>query len=363
MFTKKHYINVISLLILLFVNIRFLIDYSSSRGFSPIILIIVFVVLFIGIIYAQDRIFKPEEQIVNKNFVYVVLVLILASLAFDFAVNSNRGISYFTAFNWLTNMGNGIYPYNNNSYSYNLPFLYYLDSPFYLMGDIRIIGLFGLALFLLLLPGYSFNKKELVIRTSTLLLLPLIYFEITVGGDTLANIVVALIIIFLMDKFLDPDKIDIRFIFFSVLFGIILCTRLLILVPFILSILFFFRYNIKNLLLFALISLLICFSVLVPFMRWDYTSFVTFGPFTGNLATLSVWVYVLLFIVVVYTGWMISDLQELLFASGVILFFVSMIFGRNETGISELVVAIPFLILSIKEYRIDKFTGKQISIR
>jgi hypothetical protein len=363
MFTKKHYINVISVLILLFVNIKFLIDYSSSRGFSPVILNIVFVILFFGVVYIQDRIFKPDEQIVNKNFVYMVLVLILASLAFDFAVNSNRGSSYFTAFNWLVNMGNGVYPYNNNSYSYNLPFLYYLDAPFYLMGDVRIIGLFGLALFLLLLPGYSFNKKELVIRTSTLLLLPLVYYEITVGGDALANIVVAIIIIFLMNKFLDPDKIDIRFIFLSILFGIILCTRVLVLIPFILSVLFFFRYNFKNLFLFILISLLICFSVLVPFIKWDYISFATFGPFTNNLATLSVWVYVILFIVIVYAGWMISDLQELLFASGVILFFVSIILGKNEADISEMVIAIPFLILSINEYRIDKFTGKQISIR
>jgi hypothetical protein len=231
------------------------------------------------------------------------------------------------------------------------------------MGDVRIIGLFGLALFLLLLPGYSFNKKELVIRTSTLLLLPLVYYEITVGGDALANIVVAIIIIFLMNKFLDPDKIDIRFIFLSILFGIILCTRVLVLIPFILSVLFFFRYNFKNLFLFILISLLICFSVLVPFIKWDYISFATFGPFTNNLATLSVWVYVILFIVIVYAGWMISDLQELLFASGVILFFVSIILGKNEADISEMVIAIPFLILSINEYRIDKFTGKQISIR
>lgn len=363
MFTKKHYINILSILLLLAINIKFLADYSSFRNFSPAILILVFIILFPGVIYFQDRIFKQDEKIGNKNFVYLLLLLIIVSLSFDFVINANRGNAYFTSFNWLSDLSAGKYPYNNNSYSYNLPFLYYIDLPFYLLGDIRIIGLFGLALLLYLIPDFSSTKKELVIRISSILLLPLVYYEIILGGDTLANIVLVITTILLMAKFLDPDKIDIKFVFFSILVGLLLCTRVLVLVPFLLSMLFFFRYNFKNLLAFGLISILICLAVLAPFIKWDYSLFSLHGPFSNNLATLSIWVYLLLLIVCVYTGWMISDLQELFFASGFIIFFVSIIFGKNESGISELVIAVPFLILSLKEYRIDRFTGKQISIR
>jgi len=61
-------------------------------------------------------------------------------------------------------------------------------------------------------------------------------------------------------------------------------------------------------------------------------------------------------------------LQEVLFTSGIILFsicFLSFIFGvaefnwnKNEIDLSLLVMVIPFLILSIREYKVDRFLGK-----
>ena len=194
--------------------------------------------------------------------------------------------------------------------------------------------------------------------------LPVFYYEILSGGDAFANAVLVIAVIFLMKKFIDENRIDIKFFFLSLVFGAFLCTRILFIIPFLLSLLYFFRYNIKNMVLFALLSLLICFALLVPFLRWDYSSFMTFGPFTNSVAHLSVWIYVLLFIIVIYVGWMISDLQELLFTSGIILFCVSLIMYFEKANYTDgMILSIPFLILSIKEYEVDKFLGKKIPIK
>jgi hypothetical protein len=275
----------------------------------------------------------------------------------------NKGNAYLASGIWLTNFSSRAFPYNY-AHLFNFPFLYYLEAPFYLLGNISLFGLFGLALFLSLTLEFSSTKKEILIRTIVLLTLPVFYYEILAGGDAFANAVLVISIIFLMKKFINEEKIDIKFFFLNLVFGAFLCTRVLAIIPFSLSLLYFFRYNIKNMVLFALLSFLICFALLVPFLRWDYSSFAAFGPFTNSLAHLSIWVYILLLVVIVYVGWMISDLQELLFASGVILFCVSFIMYLGKANYTDgMILSIPFLILSIKEYEVDKFLGKKIPIK
>jgi hypothetical protein len=362
MFTKKHFINTNSILFLIVINIIYLFDGSFSSLLIPVIYLVILLSFFYLLIFYLDKRLGPGEKIIRKNFIFFFLLILTMFIVFELAFTPNQGISFFTTFGWLTNLVNGVFPYNNN-YPHNLPFLYYIDAPFYLLGNAGIISLFGLALFFLLILELSITKKELVVRVIVFMLLPIIYCEIVTGGDSLANAVLIVSIIFIINRFIDAKKIDIKFFFLSIVFGVLLCTRLVALIPFSLSVLFFFRYNFKYLLIFLILSLIICFALLIPFIRWDYSSFMHFGPFNGNIAELHFWVYILIIGVVLYTGWMISDLQELFFSSGVILFFVSLItFFRNGNYFEEMVFSIPFFILSIKEYEIDKFLGKKIPI-
>ena len=69
---------------------------------------------------------------------------------------------------------------------------------------------------------------------------------------------------------------------------------------------------------------------------------------------------------------MIADFQELLFASGVLTFFlvsISFLMTIGDIGISEAifnsrfdisyyVLSVPFFILALKEYKVDWFLGK-----
>jgi hypothetical protein len=74
------------------------------------------------------------------------------------------------------------------------------------------------------------------------------------------------------------------------------------------------------------------------------------------------WSIVILFLVVCYIGWMIADIQEMFFSIGIILSviftieFIAMS-GAGE-ALSNFLIVIPFLVLSIKDYRVEKFIGK-----
>ena len=351
MFTKKHFINTFSVLFLLIVNTIFLFEYPSSESHFFSTYLWLYISLFCVIIWFTDKILKPGGIIVRKNFILLFLLIVLFFIAFEFLFNVNRGDAYFASSAWLTNIAGGAFPYTN-VYSFNLPFLYYLESPFYLLGNVAVFNLFGLTLFLFLVLQFSSTKKEAATRTIVLLILPAFYYEILSGGNAFTNAVLVIAIILLMKKIIDEDKINIKFLFLSIIFGALL------------SLLFFFRYNLKNLFLFFLVALFTCIALLIPFIRWNNSDFITYGLFTSSFTNLPVWIYILLFIVVVYTGWMISDLQELLFAAGTILSFVSLIEFLGNTNYSDgLILSIPFLILSIKEYEVDKFLGKKIPIK
>jgi hypothetical protein len=363
MFTNKHFINTISILFLLLINFIYLIDNSLSLLISPVIYFIVLALLLCLLIFYIDKSLPAGGAIKYKSFIILYLVVLLMFVVFEFTFNHSQGLSSFVSFNWLTNFIKGIFPYKNH-YASNLPFLYYIDSPFFLLGSEGIISLFGLILFFILLLQISFTNKELIIRSGAFLLLPIVYYEVVTGGDSLTNAVLIISIILILNKFVSADKVNIKLVFLSFLFGAFLCTRIVAVIPILLSVLFFFRNNIKNLLLFVLLLLLVCFALIAPFIRWDYSSFTLFGPFTGATAELPIWVYIVLFIILIYAGWMISDMQELFFVSGLILFFTSLIILlRGENYYDEMVFSLPFFILSIKEYQVDKFLGKKIPIK
>jgi hypothetical protein len=71
------------------------------------------------------------------------------------------------------------------------------------------------------------------------------------------------------------------------------------------------------------------------------------------------WEIILYLVIAVYIGWLVSDLQEIFFAAGILLIISSIInLPYIHYSISGFIFALPFLIFSIKDYRSEKFTGK-----
>jgi hypothetical protein len=89
---------------------------------------------------------------------------------------------------------------------------------------------------------------------------------------------------------------------------------------------------------------------------------------TNYLQLMPIWIVIILVIAAIYIGWIVSDLHEKFFTNGLILFsffklsvsvqVMQLGVSRSALDFSLLIMAIPFLVLSINEYKVDKFLGK-----
>ncbi len=363
MFTKKHYINIFSSAFLLLLNIQFIAKYPGIFPVTGFAALILYVVLFTGMIILFDRTIKINEGVGNKKYFYSAGIIFLLLFIFVFPKIGSSDQDYLAAVDWLTNFSRGFFPYRNPALTYNFPFIYYLQAPFYLLGSLKYFEAFGMLIFLFMLFSYSKTKKEIGIKILIVLFSPALYYEITNMSGLFTNFVLVIALLFLMNEYLNPERTDIKFFTLALLFGALLAAHILVVIPFCLSLLYYFRYNIKNLLLFAFISAAVSIGLIFPFIKWDHSMFNAFGPFNDHLLNFNWWIYLILLVVILYTGWMISDFGELLFASGMILFLITcIIFLTDRNYLTGTITCIPFLILSIKEFEIDKFLGKKIPI-
>ncbi len=127
-----------------------------------------------------------------------------------------------------------------------------------------------------------------------------------------------------------------------------------------------FKQNLPRGYLFIFLVLLAFYLTLVPFFLWDQISFSLYGPFAiqQKVAALPIWIAAVILIIAIYSGWIAANLQEVFFASGLVLFLavlISMIlkifaFGFLQATVNDVfdlsyfIFCIPFLLLSIAEY-------------
>ncbi|MDP3683560.1 MAG: hypothetical protein Q8S01_06465, partial [Ignavibacteria bacterium] len=273
---------------------------------------------------------------------------------------------------WLSNFQNEIYPYGTKANPSGFPFLFFLASPFYFLGDAGYLEVFGLLLFLMLLLKSSKTKKEFRVKMILLFVIPSTLYEIAVRSELLTNTAVVISFFYLAKEKLNEHKINLSFIVLALLFGFFLSTRLIVFVWIAMFLLFFFRNNLKNGVIFFAIALSVFLLSLLPFYFWNAETFINKGPFAVQTIYLPGWIYFVFPLIVIYIGWMIADFQELLFASGVLTFLfvsISMMVTIGDVGLSEAifnsrfdisyyVLSVPFFILALKEYKVDWFLGK-----
>ncbi len=187
-----------------------------------------------------------------------------------------------------------------------------------------------------------------------------------VETEILIFVVLASAVIIMGTNYLDGKKFNISFFIFPILFGLILSANFYFGFVLILAILFIFRESFPKIFLFSLITF--AFGIIIPkflnavHFTFDYEIFFPQIP---------VWLIIILLLITIYVGWMIADLQELFFSSGIILFIYLLIpsiskiiqlgFYRavnNELEFSSLLVVVPIFLFAIKEYEVEKFLGK-----
>ncbi len=167
-------------------------------------------------------------------------------------------------------------------------------------------------------------------------------------------IVLFIFMIYLLNNLPQNENSFIRF-GFSVVFSIIFLTlNTYLIIPITLAFLFYFRNN-----LYMIFGGLI----LVAASAYAINTFIiTSDKINITLETLRVIpVYILVLFVFFnfYLGWIITDKQELIFTSGLMIFILLLIAWIYDSPIqNRFLLTIPFFLFSLKKYNVDRFLGK-----
>jgi hypothetical protein len=230
------------------------------------------------------------------------------------------------------------------------------------MHNLGYLEVLGYLLFSITILIYSSSIKDTIIRTLIFLTLPMFFYEIIVRSELFFNIVLTIYLIIITKKYLLNNKIDIPFILTSVMYGLLLSTRLVVGIVIAIFTVHLFRNNLKMTIPFALICGITFFATLIPFIVWDKIYFISNGPFSIQLLYLPRIVIVAVPLLILYFAYFLKKIREVLFYNGIVLFalvlisFIShcvtyglyeSIFQRPYFDISYFIFPIPFLILSI----------------
>jgi len=375
LFTKKHFINIFSAAFLLFIGALFFLKYSQRYVEIFVLAPAIYLVLGVLLLFFIDKKITSRENIFsNSHLLFLAGVIVIFGVMLTFVSQTTRVGRFPAMMEWLSNFQQGIFPYGTKTNPSGFPFLFFLASPFYLLGDIGYLEVFGLFLFLMLIFKYSKTRKEVAVKVLILFLLPTTIYELAVRSELLTNTVLVLSLFFLAEQRLKEDKKNISFIVLALLFGVFLSTRLIAFLWLAMFLLFFFRNNLKNGVVFFTISLSVFLLSLLPFYLWNAEILFSNGPFAVQTIYLPKWIFFIFPVLVLYVGWMIADFQELLFASGILTFLLVSIsfimtigdvgmyeaFFKSRFDISYYILSVPFFILAFKEYKIDRFLGKVI---
>lgn len=373
MFTKKHFINIFSAAFLLFIGALFVFKYSVRYGSVFVLTPVLFIIAGILLLFFINKKSEAYDTVFTAKQLFPVLgFLFLVTVSMAFIPQSTRVGRFPAVLEWLSNFQQGIFPYGTKTNPSGFPVLFFLASPFYLIGDTGYLEVFGLFLFLMLLLKSVKTKKEYYLKMFLLLFLPTTFYELAAGRELFTNTVLIISLFFLAEQKLNEQERNISFFILALMFGFFLSTRLIAFLWLALFLLFFFRNNLKNGAIFFAIALSVFLLSLLPFYLWNAEAFINKGPFAVQTIYLSKWIYLIFPLIVLYAGWLIADFQELLFASGVLTFLlvsISFLMTIGDAGMSEaffnsrfdisyFILSVPFFILALKEYSVDRFLGK-----
>ncbi|MEJ2616994.1 MAG: hypothetical protein P8Z35_18720, partial [Ignavibacteriaceae bacterium] len=294
----------------------------------------------------------------NIGFQTIKGIMVIKKTANNISRKSDSSFGLLAIKNWLNNFFNGTFPYLLKNTFTAYPSFYLISSPFYLIGNVLLLEILIWVILALFLIFNSVTVREKIIKLFLLLVSPLTFYGLFEASMYFLNAVILIALILLSDKYLNPQKVDKYFILFAIVFGLFFSVSIEVIAILIIYMLYFFRNNLRELSLFLEILLAVFLITIIPFIVWNPILFFINGPLNSFLK-MPWWEIILYLVIAVYIGWLVSDLQEIFFAAGILLIISSIInLPYIHYSISGFIFALPFLIFSIKDYRSEKFTGK-----
>lgn len=315
LFTKKHYINLISCVIIWISGAVFIYKIFDD----PTLKIFFYSIIFPIVLILIERTEEYYKSFLTKNTLFLMMLIVTAAAILLYRLE-------------------------------------YIGYP----------SIVGFSILWLLIIYYSQIVKTSLLQLAVFLLSPVLYIEMISFSGSFSLIMFVIVSIFISERFLDSNKLDWKFFLIAFLFGVTLSAERLVGLIYIIYVLYVFRNDFTKMIVFVA-ALLVAYELLNFLADKNYLTLMASetNHFTIHLP---VWLWILLLIITLYVGWIVADLQEVLFTSGIILFstwllsfiFIVAGFGWNKNGLdfSLLIMAIPFFVLSINEYKVDRFLGK-----
>jgi len=375
MFGKRNPRNIAAIIFIGFISGLYFFKYSSIYLKYPAVLTPLYLIFFFGTIFLLDKLNYNKIFFFNQKFIVVISsMLVLISILWIAFLPRFGGIGREPAIeDWLKRFFAGSFPYNSPFTPSGFPFLFFLAAPFYFIKNIGYLEVIGIALFLMLALHFSKSFKENLFIIIILLLSPVFYYSFVVRDELFFNMMIVIILIFLMEKYYNHNKQSIIFDLLGMLFGLALSTRSVVGVIYAVYLVYFFKSNIPKGITFSFLVVLVFWLTLLPFYLWDQNSFIANGPIAiqSYVSSLPLWNVIIIITAAAYLGWIASNLREVFFAAGLMLFipvFLSMLYKIFTAGFynalvndvfdqSYFIFCIPFFLLSLQEIKSEKFIG------
>lgn len=231
--------KIIALIIYLIINSFFVLKYAERQQYLSDIFLLIFYNFLIIIGLWSINLFKNDIKNIkngNKYFLAICILIFIIFTAINFSVdgntlNSDRWSAMHTT---IEGVLNGYYPYSLKDHlgqtTSNLPSLFYVGLPFYLLGDVSLLQPF-IFLIISLLLFYSkleVNKKLLIIFL--LVISPAYLWEIFAKSDLLSNIFLLVIFLILWNNKFNNDYFK-KPLLLSFFVAFLILTRGIVVIP------------------------------------------------------------------------------------------------------------------------------------
>ena len=268
------------LLMFLGINSLFLLKYGLR--ILPLSVVIMVVLAYSGLIYA---LIKVSQRLSIRLLVIVAIFLLFTLTVAQCSINPYElNVDRWSAIhNFLYNLFDGQYPYAAQTHlgGYGSPFPVWqvFHIPFYLIGNVGLSFLVGVALFFDSIRRI-FGSQQALTALLFLIISPAFVYEIMVRSDLMTNFLVsAAIILYFHYYHITFDK---HCLLLSVIIGLMASTRLSILIPF--GIYFlkdFVRTGYRRQILSLAIILIVFILTFLPFLLWngEMLLFFEYNPF------------------------------------------------------------------------------------
>ena len=359
-----------------FINLLFVAKYGAPAvGGSPWLGLTAAIAAF-GAVVAAYRSRRLAARLVCRRGTALTLtlagalLLIVAAHLFDashLAVARNAARDA-----WIGRLLAGEFPYGTDARPSGMPVLFLVALPFHLLGN---PGLLQVAAFLALCAGVLFapretDKTDVDLRPFLLLLLsPLLLYEVVVRSDLFANMVLLILYARWLNRMLgrpaSPGHRHERLRLFGAgaLGGLVLATRLIVLLPLPLSAGRLRRRGPGTTALLAAGLASGFLAAILPFLAWDPARFLSEGPLAIQGAYITPEYVVPIVLVSLFEGIRVRTPGEM-WESAALLLFVAILLPFLHTvaltgldgalfgdrfDISWFAFPLPFLVLALGE--------------